>query len=111
MDREFFPFRRRKRGRQNFDRHLAVQARVVSRVHDAHPAVAELGADRVRAEGGAWAETSYVFSQENSSADLTALLSRHHRQVRVLIVRRLARHREDDLETQFDSAARQNGTP
>ena len=38
-------------GRQDLDRHLAVQARVVARVDDPHPAAAELGADRVRAEG------------------------------------------------------------
>ena len=41
---------------QDCDRHLAVQARVVGRVDDPHPAVAEFGAEGVRAEGGAWGE-------------------------------------------------------
>ncbi len=43
-------------GRQDLDRHLAVEARVVGRVDDPHSAAADLGADRVRAEGGAWDE-------------------------------------------------------
>ena len=43
-------------GRQDLDGHLALQARVVGRVHHPHAAVAEFGADRVRAEGGAWGE-------------------------------------------------------
>ena len=43
-------------GREDLDRHLALEARVVGRVDDPHAAAAELGADRVRAEGGAWGE-------------------------------------------------------
>ena len=43
-------------GRQDFDRHLTVKARVVGRVDDPHAAVAEFGEDRVRAERGAWGE-------------------------------------------------------
>ena len=42
--------------REDLDRHLALQARVLGRVDDPHAAVAEFGADRVRAEGGAWGE-------------------------------------------------------
>ncbi len=98
--------------REELDGDLALQPRVMGGVDDAHPAVAQFGEDRIRAEGGAWGETSYVFSQENSSGDLTDIAvapsspsARSHR------IRRLLRHREDDLETQFDSAAQQNGTP
>ena len=43
-------------GRQDLDRHLTVEVRVVGRVDDPHAAGAELGADRVRAEGRAWDE-------------------------------------------------------
>ena len=39
--------------REELDGHLALQARVVGRVDDPHPAVAEFGGDRVRAESGA----------------------------------------------------------
>ncbi len=39
-------------GWEDFDRHLAVEARVVGGVDDPHAAVAEFGEDRVRAEGG-----------------------------------------------------------
>ncbi len=42
--------------RQQLDGHLALQARVEGGVDDPHAAVAEFGADGVRAEGGAWAE-------------------------------------------------------
>ena len=42
--------------RQELDGDLALQARVVGRVDDPHAAVAEFGADRVRAERGAWRE-------------------------------------------------------
>ena len=38
-------------GRQDFDRHLAVEARIVGRVDDPHAAVAEFAADRVRGRG------------------------------------------------------------
>ena len=41
---------------EEFDGDLALQARVLGRVDDPHPAVAQFGADRVRAEGGAWAQ-------------------------------------------------------
>ncbi len=37
-------------GGRSLDRHLAVEARVLGRVDDPHAAVAEFGADRVRAE-------------------------------------------------------------
>ena len=50
---------------------------------------ADLGGDRIRAESGAGLETSYGFSQEDSSCHLSTLLSRHHRQVVILIVWRL----------------------
>ena len=36
--------------------HLALQARIAGRVDDPHPAVAEFGEDRIRAEGGTWGE-------------------------------------------------------
>ncbi len=42
--------------REELDGDLALQARVVGGVHDAHAAVAEFGTDRIRAERGAWAE-------------------------------------------------------
>ena len=42
--------------REELDGHLALQARVLGRVDDPHAAVAEFGADRVRAEGGTWRE-------------------------------------------------------
>ena len=42
--------------REELDGHLALPARVLGRVHHPHAAVAEFGADGVRAEGGAWAE-------------------------------------------------------
>ena len=42
--------------REELDGDLALQARVLGRVDDPHAAVAELGADRRRAEGGAWGE-------------------------------------------------------
>ena len=41
---------------QNLNGDLAPQARVPGRVDDAHAAVAEFGAEGVRAEGGAWGE-------------------------------------------------------
>ena len=40
-------------GRQDLDRHLAVEARVVRGVDDAHAAVAKFGAEGVRTDGGA----------------------------------------------------------
>jgi len=42
--------------RQELDGHLALQARVLGRVDDAHPAVTEFGGYGVRTEGGTWRE-------------------------------------------------------
>ncbi len=44
-------------GRQDLDRHLTVEARVLGGVDDPHPAVAECGAEGVRAEGGTGRES------------------------------------------------------
>ena len=41
---------------QNLDRHLTARPWVVGGVDDPHPAAAEFGEDRIRAEGGAWGE-------------------------------------------------------
>ena len=41
---------------EHLDRDLTVEARVLGQVDDAHPALAELRADRVRAEREAWSE-------------------------------------------------------
>ena len=43
-------------GRQDLDRHLAVQPWVMRRIHHPHPPAAELGANLVRTEGGAGTE-------------------------------------------------------
>ena len=43
-------------GRQGLDRHLALQARVLGGVDDPYAAVAQFGADRIRAERGTWSE-------------------------------------------------------
>ena len=85
--------------REDFEGYIAPELGIMPAVHLTHAAAADQGGDFIGAEARAWAETSYVFSQENVSGDLTALLSRHHRHVRVLIVRRVAcPHHEDDLE-------------
>ena len=42
--------------REELDGDLALQARILGRVDDAHPAVAEFGADRIRAERGTWSQ-------------------------------------------------------
>ena len=42
--------------REELDGDLALQALVLGGVDDPHAAVAEFGADRIRAKGGAWAE-------------------------------------------------------
>ncbi len=42
--------------REELDGDLALQARVLGRVDDPHAAVAEFGADRIRAERGTWRE-------------------------------------------------------
>ena len=43
-------------GRQDLDRHLAAEARVVRRVDDPHAAVTEFGGDGVRTERGTWGQ-------------------------------------------------------
>ncbi len=53
---------------------LALQARVAGRVDDPHAAVAQFGADGVRAEGGAWdeghvlSESRWIIPARQSSA-------------------------------------------
>ena len=49
-DRRWAVSSRVRIGWQDLDSDLALQARIVRGVDDPHPAVAELGADRVRAE-------------------------------------------------------------
>ena len=68
----------RQIGRQDLDRHLAVEARVVGRVDDPHAALADLGGDFIRAEARAWAEGHVGYGNGGAILPPVGLTGTHH---------------------------------